>query len=154
MYTFFLALHNLLRWLVVIAAVIVLVRAVLGLRGGRAWSATDDRSGLLYLLSMDLQLLVGLVLFFVLSPLTGLALTNIAAAMEDANTRFFVAEHFPYMLVAVILAHVGRSRVRRATEDRIRFRRTLLWLGLSFLIVLIAIPWPFLSYGRSLLPRF
>ncbi len=154
MYTFFLALHNLLRWLVVIAAVLVLVRAVRGLRGGRAWSSTDERAGQLYLISMDLQLLIGLVLFFVLSPLTRTALTDIAAAMSNDSTRFFVAEHFPYMLIAVILAHIGRARVRRATEDRVRFRQTLIWLGLSFLLVLIAIPWPFFSYGRSLLPRF
>lgn len=152
MYPFVLALHNLLRWLVIIAAVIVLVRTVLGLRGRRAWTALDDRMGALYLISMDLQLLVGLLLFFVFSPLTRAALMNMAAAMRDATMRFFLVEHFPYMLVAVILAHIGRVRVRKAAEDRARFRQTLLWIGLSFLIVLIAIPWPFLSYGRGLLP--
>ncbi|MCS7039008.1 MAG: hypothetical protein RMN24_10315 [Anaerolineae bacterium] len=154
MYPLFLALHNLLRWLVIIAAIIVLVRTLRGLRSRRPWTALDDRMGQLYTVSMDIQLLVGLVLFFVLSPLTRMALTNMAAAMSDATMRFFVVEHFPYMLVAVILAHIGRVRVRKAAEDRARFRQTLIWMGLSFLIVLIAIPWPFLSYGRGLLPSF
>jgi cytochrome c biogenesis factor len=154
MYPFFLALHNLLRWLVIVAAVIVLARTVWGLLARRSWASLDDRMGQLYTISMDLQLLVGLLLFFVLSPLTRMALTNMAVTMSDDTMRFFVVEHFPYMLVAVILAHIGRVRVRKAAEDRARFRQTLIWLGLSFLIVLIAIPWPFLSYGRSLLPRF
>ncbi|MCX7852855.1 MAG: hypothetical protein N2383_08730, partial [Caldilineales bacterium] len=70
MYPLFLALHNLLRWLVIIAAIIVLVRTLQGLRSRRPWTALDDRMGQLYTVSMDIQLLVGLVLFFVLSPLT------------------------------------------------------------------------------------
>jgi hypothetical protein len=55
------------------------------------------------------------------------------------------------MLVAIIVAHIGRVLVRRAPAAPQKHRRAAIWFGLSLLIILIAIPWPFLSYGRPLL---
>ena len=64
---------------------------------------------------LHVQLLLG-ILLMVLSPTVQSALTNPSAAMQNSQTRFFLAEHWVLMLVALALAHVGSVRVRRAAE--------------------------------------
>ena len=149
MYQFLLILHNLLRWIVVIAGVIAIVRAFWGWFGTKPWASLDDRLGLIFTSSLDLQLLIGLILYFVVSPITRAALSDIGAAMSNSVTRFFLVEHFLLMLIAVIVAHVGRARARKAATDVGKYRQTAIFFGIAMLLILLAIPWPFLAdYGR------
>ena len=95
---------------------------------------------------MDLQLLLGVLLMF-LSPFMKTLWGNLGSAMQASATRFFVAEHWVGMLLALILAHVGSARARRASDPRAKHWHSLLWFSLSLLLVLLSIPW-----GRRLLP--
>ncbi len=134
-------LHNLMRWLVLLAAIYALWRLYTGLTQGRAWTEADRRATLWYTIGMDIQLLSGLLLYFVLSPLTRQVFVNFSGVMQSSELRFFAVEHVSLMLVAVILAHVGSVMVRRATEDARRFRVGALWYTLSLLAVLAGTPW-------------
>ncbi|WP_018467870.1 hypothetical protein [Calidithermus timidus] len=145
MYEFALALHNLTRWLVLGVALVLLVRGVLGLRQG-SYGATDRRLGVIYTGLMDLQLLLGLILFGV-SPFMRALFANASAAMQQSSSRFFLAEHWVLMLLAVILAHIGSSRVKKLEDDRLKHRQSLIFYGLSLGLVLLGIPW-----WRPLLP--
>ena len=58
MYTFVLAVHNILRWIVLILLIITLVRAFWGWFGKREWDPTDTRVGRFYSISLDIQLLL------------------------------------------------------------------------------------------------
>jgi len=57
-------LHNLTRWVVIILAVIALARAFSGWLGKKTYTSADARSGSLYAGLFDLQLLLGVILFF------------------------------------------------------------------------------------------
>ncbi|MEA4908118.1 MAG: hypothetical protein GYA17_00695 [Chloroflexi bacterium] len=150
MYLAFLSLHNVLRWFILLFAILALVRAYAGWFGRKDWTRADDRASLLYTIVLDVQFLVGFVLYFVLSPITTGALRNFGAAMANNGVRFFAVEHAAVMLVAVILAHVGRSVARKESGPG-RHQRTAIWFTLSLLLVLASIPWPFFSTGRPLL---
>lgn len=154
MYPAFLTIHNLLRWVVLIAGLVTVIRAIAGLSGNRTWQRADDRAGLIYTVAFDLQVLVGLILFFALSPITTRALGDFAAAMGNTLMRYFTVEHSLLMLVALVLAHVGRTLSRRAPTDRAKFRRGAIWFTLSLIVLLAAIPWPFLNPGRPLFRLF
>ncbi|RIH83099.1 hypothetical protein [Calidithermus roseus] len=145
MYELVLALHNLARWLVLGVALALIVRGVLGLRQG-SYTATDRRLGVIYTGLMDLQLLLGLILFGVSPFMRGL-FANAPAAMQQGSSRFFLAEHWVLMLLAVILAHIGSSRVKKLEGDRLKHRQSLIFYGLSLVLVLLGIPW-----WRPLLP--
>ena len=148
MYPFVLTLHNITRWLVLILAVIAIARSFSGLSGKKKWSAADDRAGMLFTMLLDIQLLLGLILYFFLSPTTTGALSNFGAAMGAALVRYFAVEHSLGMLVAVVVAHLGRSASRRAHSDRNKFRRAAIWFTLALVIILVSIPWPFMAAGR------
>jgi hypothetical protein len=140
MYVGLLHLHNATRWLVLIAGVIAIGIAVVGLVQRRPWTRTTKFGSLAYVISMDVQLVIGLLLY-VVSPLVQRGFADPAAAMRDSGVRFFFVEHLLLMVLAVAAAHVGSVAARRAPDDATRYRRTLLWFGLSLLLVLIAILW-------------
>jgi cytochrome b subunit of formate dehydrogenase len=100
-----------------------------------------------YSVSLDVQLLLGLILYFVLSPITKLAFSNFSAALANTDLRFFVFEHLLMMVLAVVFAHVGVAAAKRADESIQKHRRTAIWFGLSLLAILLGMPW-----FRPLLP--
>jgi hypothetical protein len=151
LYPIALTLHSIVRWLIIVAALLAIIRAVNGLSFKRGWTGMDNRVGMWFTTLMDIQLLIGIILYFFLSPLTMSALQNFGGVMGDTTVRFFAAEHAVVMFIAVILAHVGRSLARKADNSAGKHRRTIIWFSLALVLVLLAIPWPFLEYGRPLL---
>jgi len=141
--------HSWLRWLVIIAGVIALVRALLGATRKSPWTPADDRAGFWFLMAIDLQLTLGLVLYF-LSPVTSQALQDFGGAMKDSALRFWAVEHSFGMLIGIALAHVGRARARKADVLR-RHRVAAIFFGLALLAILFSIPWPGSIFGRPLL---
>ena len=147
MYGIVLNLHSWLRWVVLIAMLWTILRAVLP--GPRAWTPADDRSLRLSVISLDVQFLLGLLLYFVLSPFTREAMSDMGAAMRSPGLRFFAVEHVAGMLIAITLAHVGAVRIRKAAPER-RHRLAAIFFILALLAVLASIPWPGLPAGRPL----
>ena len=149
MYPITLAAHNIMRWVVVVLAIYALVRIFMGVFGKREFTETDRKALSFYAIGMDIQLLLGLLLYFFLSPITTAALGNFGAAMSNSAIRFFAVEHILLMVVAVVLAHVATVMARRATTSASKFNRAAIWLSLSVLAVAVAIPWA----TRPLLPQ-
>lgn len=147
MYDLLLVLHSVVRWLVVLAGLAVVVQGLRGWLGGREWSTLDDRFGLIFTSVMDVQLLVG-VLLYVVSPLIRTVFQDFGAAMGTSGLRFFAMEHVLLMVIAVVIAHVARARVRRASDAEAKHKQAALLFGLSIVVVLLAVPWPFLAVGR------
>lgn len=149
-YDIFLTLHNLLRWIVLIAGVIAAIKAIIGWMQNQPWGQSDRQLGLLFTISLDLQVLLGLVLYFVLSPVTTNNFSNFGEAMGNADIRFFLVEHILVMLVALVLAHVGSSRSRKAEPDRNKHRIAAIFFTLALIAILIAVPWaqsPLFRFG-------
>ena len=141
MYPVILFLHSWVRWIVAIAAVAAVARGFYGWLGKKAWARLDDQLGLLFSSSLDVQMLLGLILYIFLSPITQAAFKNFGAAMSDATLRFFTIEHSLYMVVAVVLGHVGRALSRKATDATAQHRMAAILFGLATLAILFAIPW-------------
>lgn len=148
MYSVLLALHSIVRWLIVLAALVSVGRALGGLRGGQAWTALDKRLGVIFTSAMDTQLLIGLLLYFFYSPITLAALRDMGGAMAQSNIRFFAVDHLFAMLIAVVLAHIGWARAKKADSDSAKFRQVAIFFGLTIVLVLLSIPWPFSPVAR------
>lgn len=115
----FRALHSANRWLIVVVALLVLVLALWGYLASRRFTWWDDRAGLVYLVLMDLQIVLGLLLLVIGSYRSlGVALAHAAV-----------------MIVAITIAHLGRWRARRIGADRLAH----LLQGVSTLLSLVVI---------------
>jgi hypothetical protein len=140
-YNIILALHNIVRWVVLITAILALVRAYLGWIQSRQWVVRDRQVGIYFTSALDVQILLGLILFFI-SPWTRALLTgNFTAMLSDPAMRFFSIEHVPFMILAVVLAHIGSARARRASDAADKFRFSAIFFSLSVLVIILMIPW-------------
>jgi uncharacterized membrane protein YozB (DUF420 family) len=151
LYTTTLFVHSILRWVVLGLVLAVLVRSFGGWRQRRDFTAGDQRLGLFFVICLDLQLLIGLLLYFWLSPITALALHDFGGAMKEHTLRFFAVEHSTMMLLAVIVAHMGNVRARKFGRDPARHRVMARTALVCLVLILSAIPWPGLRHGRPLL---
>jgi hypothetical protein len=147
MYPVILALHNIVRWIVVITAILALVRSYRGWLRKGDWTDADRRAGVFFTSAMDTQLLLGLLLYLFFSPITRAALSNFGAAMRDPGARFFALEHLLYMFVAVVFAHLGSAFSKKAAQPADRHRGAAIWYTLAALAIVLGMPWT-----RPLLP--
>ena len=96
------------------------------------------------MISCDIQLLVGLVLYFngvwfeSLKDHTKEVMKN-----ENGFSRFFSMEHALMMIIAWLLVHMGRSMVKRTSIDAQKHKRGLIYFGIAIIIILAMVPWPF-----------
>jgi hypothetical protein len=142
-------LHSWLRWAVLLTALVAWLRAVGGKTARRPWTPQDELWGLLLTVSVDLQFVVGLVLY-ILSPITRISFQNFAAAMQINAARFFTLEHVIGMIAAIALVHVGRVKIRKAADADRKHRLAMLLYGIAFVLMVISIPWPGLPVARPL----
>jgi hypothetical protein len=143
MYGLILVLHNLMRWVVLICGAFALYRAFYGWYSKSLWTPVDRRSMLFYSISIDIQFLLGVLLYIFFSPLTTSFLGDIfrGQPVPGGETTFFGWEHVLGMLVAVVLVHISSARARKVT-DPIRQHRTLaIFFTVSVISIIIAIPW-------------
>jgi hypothetical protein len=148
MYMLVLVLHSWLRWGAIIAGVLALFSLFSSNPQSRADGA--DRWGLFFTIALDLQLLLGLLLYLFLSPMTTGLFGDFGAAMRDPIARFWAVEHGTLMLVAIVVAHVGRVLARKAGSPAARRRRLLACFVLALVAILAATPWPGFRAGRPL----
>lgn len=149
MYDALLLAHSWLRWFVLITALVAIGRAIAGRRARARWQPADEAAGRWFIISLDVQLLIGLVLYFFLSPFTLSAWSNMAEAMRDPLARFMAVEHLFGMIGGAALAHIGRARIRKAPEVR-RHTTALIFFGLALVVIAASIPWPFMPASRPL----
>ncbi len=135
----FLVLHNLLRWAVLIFGVLAVVTALRGVMNKNMFTGKDLRMGKLFMIMCDVQLLIGLWLYFANDWFARL---KTGIDMKNASARFFTIEHASMMILAWILVHVGVVAVKKAPVHS-KHKRALIFFGLALLIILAAIPWPF-----------
>jgi len=154
MYSAALVLHSWLRWAILILAVVAVVRAIGG-RGGRPWTPADDAVGKYFIIALDVQFLVGVLLYAFFSPITTqIIFPAFGAAMGNSILRFWAVEHLFGMLIANGLAHVGRVKVLKATSDSRKHTLAAIFYGIALIVILASIPWPGMAAGRPVFRLF
>jgi hypothetical protein len=148
MYTIVLALHSWIRWVALVAG----FGATLALLRNPANTADSvaDRWGLALMMALDIQMLLGLVLYLAVSPNMQAILDHFGDAMKDPASRFWAVEHISTMMVAVILVHVVRILARKAATPAEKRARLLIGFGLATMLMLFGMPWPGRPGGRVL----
>jgi hypothetical protein len=139
MYEVFLTIHSLNRYLIMFLGLAAILMAYTGLVNKRPFGTGDKRLGMALLGSMHLQLLIGIILYFFLSPTVQIAFTDFSAAMKNHQLRFFAVEHWLVMLTAIIIAQIGNILAKKAGNDlkkqKLSFRYYAVSMGLIFLMV-------------------
>lgn len=142
MYTGLLHSHIVLRYFIFVMLVLVIAMALSGVMGKRAFGKWDDKAGLYLLIFTHLQLLVGLVLYFV-SPFVKFG----SDTMSDKVTRYWTVEHIFTMVIAVALITIGRITSKKLATDQARHKRLLILNTVALILIVATI----VMSGRKLL---
>jgi len=148
MYDVLIVVHSWLRWAVLFLGAYAFARSAAGRFTRRPWTPADDSAGRWFVISVDLQVLIGLLLYLFYSSFTMNAWRKMAEAMADDVIRFWAVEHVVGMLAATAFVHVGRVRIRKATDSRRKHFLAAIFFGLALVLMLVSIPWPFGSVDR------
>jgi hypothetical protein len=149
-YSSVLWLHSWLRWAVLIAGLVAWLRAIGGKTARRPWTPQDELWNLLLTISVDLQFVVGLVLYAFLSPIVRQGLRNFSAAMQVNVVRFFMIEHVLGMIAGIALIHIARVKIRKTTDSQRKHRLAMVLYGIALILIIISIPWPGMPVSRPL----
>lgn len=142
-YSTVLVLHSLLRVAVVVLAIACLLRAFTGWRSARAFDGADRRWWLFLTIATDLQLTLGLLLYFVWSPVAQAARAAGAEAMKDPVQRFWAVEHMASMLLFVVLVHAAKIVAKKSTARPARGQlAAFVMLLVGAALVARMTPWP------------
>ena len=152
-YDVVLVAHSFVRWWVLAACAIAALRGVGGGRGGGRWSPRDQSVARLFVGSVDLQVLLGMSLYFGVSPLARAARAlwssqGFRALWAVPELRFIGVIHPLLALLAALVAHVAWVAVRRSERASERYVRLAWGAAVTALILLAAVPWPFLGHER------
>jgi hypothetical protein len=150
-----LVIHNILRWAVLLFGIWAILNAVTGILKKRVYTSSDNKINLFFMISCDIQLLLGLILYFNGMWFSNLK-NNASVVMKDTVLRYFSVEHAMMMIIAWVLVHAGRTMVKKGTTDAQKHKRSLIFFGIAILIILAMIPWPYKQMGiaRNLFPQF
>lgn len=140
MYNTLLSLHNIFRWAVLAAALWAIFRFVSGWLGKRPFTDADASARKWYTITLDIQFVLGLVLMF-LSPFVQAFFDHPGGIMSDPRSRLLGMEHWLTMLIALVLAHIGAGKSKKAVDDERRFRLGAIFFTLSLVLILARIPW-------------
>jgi membrane protein DedA with SNARE-associated domain len=144
MYKMLVHSHSGLRWILIALLIAAIFNALTRWLGAKEHREKDRKLALFAMVFAHIQLLLGLILY-VISPKVIFA----AESMKVAITRFFLAEHITVMLVAIALITIGYVKAKKAVEDDKKFRRVFVYYLAGFVLMMIAIPWPFYNYGAG-----
>ena len=147
MYLISLLLHSWLRWLALVAGG---GATFFALGTGNAAMSRAERWGRIFIIALDVQLLLGLLLYGMLSPYTTAAMKDFGGAMRDPVLRFWAVEHLTLMLSAVIVAHVGKVLARKTADPAKKRMRLLLCFGVALVLILAGMPWSDMLKGQRL----
>lgn len=135
MYEFIQKFHSGWAYLALLLLVVAVLNSAIGFSSKKEFTAKDRKIALFGLIATHLQLVAGLILYFV-SPL-GLAGFN----MKDAALRLTSMEHPLINIIAIVLITIGWSKHKRQSDSTAKFKSILVGFGLGLLLILSRIPW-------------
>ncbi len=123
---FLVGLHSLVRWVIVLVAVVALVRYALVL-AGRAQPGGMDR-GLMsgYTGLLDLNVLLGLIVI-------------VSASISAGQLAVVWIEHAVTNIIGVAVAHIFARRVKKQTDEKVAERERLIGVVVSMLIIVVGV---------------
>ena len=121
-------IHSFWAYIVLLMLVVAIGNALLGKFMNKSFTIKDLRISLFALIVTHIQLLIGLILYFV-SPRFSAWQEGVGAVMEDASLRLYLVEHPVTNILAVVLITMGWSMHKRQAESGKKFLR----IGLFYL---------------------
>ena len=134
-------LHSFLAYVVLAILVLAVFNAFAGWLGKREFTMHKDlRISLFALILSHIQLLIGLVVYFVSA--NGLkAIQTLGMDGLNSAARLLALEHPVTNILAIAFITLGWSRHKKTDDSTTKFKRIALLYGVGLVLILSRIPW-------------
>jgi hypothetical protein len=136
MYHFIQKFHSGRAYLALLLLVFAVLNSFIGMSSKREFTAKDRKIALFGLIATHIQLVVGLILYFV-SPLG----SAVFGQMKDAALRLTSLEHPITNIIAIVLITIGWSKHKKGETNTAKFKSIAVFYGIGLALILIRIPW-------------
>lgn len=141
MYDIIKTLHSYWAYLVLIVLIIATVTAIIKTVGDKDYEANDFRRSLFTLIVSHIQLLIGLVLYFVSPRLQVFSELGMGGVMKDAVNRLYLVEHPFVNIIAVALITIGYSKHKKKLISQAKLKTIAIFYTIALVLFLSRIPW-------------
>lgn len=131
MYQILKSAHSGWRYIVFVLLVIAVIKALSGWFGNKTYTEGDRKLNVFTLISAHIQLLFGLVLYFVGDWYK--------ADSSNAVGRYWKMEHISMMIIAIVLITIGNSKSKKLTESIAKHRTISVFFGLALILIIVTI---------------
>lgn len=141
MYNIVKNLHSYWAVLVLLVVGIAVINSLYKRFSGKDYLAFDFRISLFSLIVSHIQLLIGLILYFVSPRFDLFSQLGMGEIMKDATSRLYLIEHPIINIVAVALITIGYTKHKKKRTSKSKFNIIAVFYGIALLLLLSRIPW-------------
>ena len=134
------SVHSYWAYLVLVILIVAVVNAIIGFTQKKQFTDKDLRISLFALIVCHIQLLIGLVWYF-MSPWFNTLITDAGAVMKDKSVRLLAVEHPILMILAIVFITIGWSKHKNKKTAAAKFKTFAIFYGIGLLLILSKIPW-------------
>ncbi|WP_142784306.1 hypothetical protein [Changchengzhania lutea] len=135
------SLHSYWAYLVLLVLIIATVNAIIKTLGDKEYTAKDFRISLFTLIVSHIQLLIGLVLYFVSPRLQMFSELGMGEIMKDSVNRLYLVEHPLINIIAVALITIGYSKHKKKLTSQAKLKLIAIFYTIALVLFLSRIPW-------------
>lgn len=140
MYSTVKLLHSYWAYLVLIVLVMAVVNAIFKSVSGKEYHAKDFRISLFTLIVSHIQLLIGVLLYFV-SDKFELWSDLGGKVMSNSLARLYLVEHPLINIIAVVLITIGYSKHKKKLTSKAKLKLIAIFYTIALVLFLSRIPW-------------
>ena len=123
--------HSGWRYVVIILLLVAFINALMGYVGKKPYTEGNRKLNVFTLISAHIQLLMGLILYFMRDWYKG--------EMSIAIQRYWKMEHIMMMVLAIVLITIGNARSKKVDSALMKHRSIFMYFGLALLLITAAI---------------
>jgi len=131
-------LHSYWAYLVLVVLVLATFNALIKFFGDKEFDAKDFRISLFALITMHIQLLLGIILYFTKGYFDEV---SVGEVMKNDALRKLAVEHPTTMIIAVALVTIGYSKHKKKLVSKPKFKVLAIFYTIALALVLYMIPW-------------
>jgi heme A synthase len=131
-------LHSYWAYLVLLVLVLATANALFKFFANKEYDPKDFRISLFSLITMHIQLLMGMILYFTKGYFDE---NSIAEVMKNDSLRKLAVEHPTTMIIAVALVTIGYSKHKKKLVSKPKFKMLAIFYSIALALVLYMIPW-------------
>jgi heme A synthase len=135
-------IHSYWAYLVLVVLILATLNALIKFFGNKEFEARDFRISLFALITMHIQLLIGIILYLTKDYFSVIdEVGGMGEVMKNADLRNLIVEHPTTMIIAVALVTIGYSKHKKKLVSKPKFKLLSIFYTLALILVLAKIPW-------------